>query len=138
MLETWPESVWGKLGKDFALLSGFLHYKTEFYGDAIDELKPLADDPAYVARRPAVLYYLGRAYFANANYGKAVATLERYIAGPAGCRPAPAAGLRRPAAGHPPTIGRRSRRRCPRSCSNPCTIRAMPPRRSRRSSLDRS
>jgi hypothetical protein len=32
-----------------------------------------------VKRRPATLYYLGRSYFANAGYGKAVATLERYI-----------------------------------------------------------
>ena len=79
VLETWPESVWGKLGKDTELLSGVLHYKTEFYGDAIDQLKPLADDPSYVARRPALLYYLGRAYYANANYRKAVAALERYI-----------------------------------------------------------
>jgi spermidine synthase len=79
VLETWPESVWGKLGQDAELVSGFLHYKTEFYGDAIDQLKPLSDDPAFVARRPAVLYYLGRAYYGNANYRKAVAALERYI-----------------------------------------------------------
>jgi spermidine synthase len=79
VVEKWPESTWGKLGKDFSLVSAFLDYKTEFYGDAIDELKPLADDAAYVARRPAALYYLGRAYFANASYGKAVTTLERYI-----------------------------------------------------------
>jgi spermidine synthase len=79
VLELWPEKVWGNLGPDLALLSGFLDYKTEFYGDAIDELRPLADDPRYVARRPATLYYLGRAYFANASYGKAIATLERYV-----------------------------------------------------------
>ena len=77
--EQWPESVWGQLGKDFSLLAGFLDYKTEFYGDAIDELRPLADDGPFLARRPATLYYLGRSYFANANYGKAVNALERYI-----------------------------------------------------------
>ena len=44
-----------------------------------DELKPLADDPAYVARRPAALYYLGRAYYANLNFRKSVDALERYI-----------------------------------------------------------
>jgi spermidine synthase len=80
VVEKWPEPVWGKLGRDFGLVTGFLDYKTEYYGDAIDELKPLADDAAYVARRPATLYYLGRSYFANANYGKAVAALERYVA----------------------------------------------------------
>jgi hypothetical protein len=79
VIEPWPEPVWDRLGKDFTLLSGFLHYKAEFYGDAIGELKLLAEDAAYVTRRPATLYYLGRAYYANANYGKAVATLERYI-----------------------------------------------------------
>jgi spermidine synthase len=79
VLEKWPDHVWGKMGQDFALLSGFLDYKTEFYGDAVDELKPLADDAAFAARRPATLYYLGRAYFASASYGKAVAALERYI-----------------------------------------------------------
>jgi spermidine synthase len=80
VLAAWPERLWGHLGQDFSLVSGFLHYKAEFYGDAIDELRPLADDAAYVARRPAVLYYLGRAYFANANYAKAGAALERYLA----------------------------------------------------------
>jgi uncharacterized protein HemY len=80
MVEDWPEQTWGaKLGKDFSLLTGFLDYKAEFYGDAIDELKPLADDAEYAKRRPELLYYMGRSYFANANCAKAVATLERYI-----------------------------------------------------------
>jgi spermidine synthase len=80
IVEDWPEQTWGgKLGKDFALLTAFLDYKAEFYGDAIDELKPLADDPDYVKRRPELLYYMGRSYFANANCAKAVAALERYI-----------------------------------------------------------
>jgi hypothetical protein len=79
IMEKWPEDLWAGLGKDFSLLSGFLDYKTEFYGDAIDVLKELAEDSAYVARRPEVLYYLGRSYFANANYTKAVLALERYI-----------------------------------------------------------
>jgi len=80
LVEDWPEETWGgKLGKDFSLLTGFLDYKAEFYGDAIDELKPLADDADYVRRRPELLYYLGRSYFANANCAKAVAALERYL-----------------------------------------------------------
>jgi hypothetical protein len=79
ILEKWPEDLWAGLGRDFSLLSGFLDYKAELYADAIDELKALADDTAYVARRPEVLYYLGRSYYANANYTKAVDTLERYI-----------------------------------------------------------
>jgi spermidine synthase len=80
IIEDWPEQTWGgKLGKDFSLLTGFLDYKAEFYGDAIDELKPLADDAAYAAKRPELLYYLGRSYFANASCAKAVAALERYV-----------------------------------------------------------
>jgi uncharacterized protein HemY len=80
IVEDWPEQTWGlKLGKDFSVLTGFLDYKAEFYGDAVDELKPLADDADFVKRRPELLYYLGRSYFANANCAKAVAALERYI-----------------------------------------------------------
>ncbi len=79
IIEKWPEHIWEKLGQDFALLSGFLDYKAEFNGDAIAELKKLADDPVYVARRPAVLYYLGRAHFADVAHNKAVLALERYI-----------------------------------------------------------
>jgi tetratricopeptide (TPR) repeat protein len=79
-IEDWPEETWGgKLGQDFAMLSGFLDYKAEFYGDALDELKPLADDPEFVKRRPELLYYLGRAYYANASSAKAVDALERFI-----------------------------------------------------------
>jgi len=80
VIDDWPEETWaGKLGKDFALLTAFLDYKAEFYGDAVDELKPLADDAEYVKQRPELLYYMGRAYYANATCAKAVAALERYI-----------------------------------------------------------
>jgi spermidine synthase len=79
ILDKWPEDLWAGLGKDFSLLSGFLDYKAEFYSDAIDALKPLAEDAAYVARRPEVLYYLGRSYYANAMYVKAIDALERFI-----------------------------------------------------------
>jgi len=79
VLEAWPEDLWAGLGKDFSLLTGFLDYKAEIYADAIDELKALADDAAYVARRPEVLYYLGRSYYAAAQFTKAVDALERYV-----------------------------------------------------------
>jgi spermidine synthase len=79
VLEAWPEDLWAGLGKDFSLLTGFLDYKAEIYADAIDELKALADDATYVARRPAVLYYLGRCYYAAAQFTKAVDALERFI-----------------------------------------------------------
>jgi spermidine synthase len=79
VLDAWPQELWGRLGNDFALLSGFLHYKTELYADAVEQLAPLAADAAYIRKRPAVLYYLGRAHYANVSYRKAVDALERYI-----------------------------------------------------------
>jgi spermidine synthase len=79
LLDKWPEPLWAGLGQDFALLSGFLDYKAEFYSDAVETLKSLADDAAYVAQRPEVLYYLGRAHYASAAYGKAVDALERFV-----------------------------------------------------------
>ena len=79
ILEKWPEELWTGLGPGLLLLSGFLDYKAEFYSDAVDELKTLADDATYVARRPELLYYLGRSHYANAAYTKAVDALERYI-----------------------------------------------------------
>ena len=79
LLSRWPESLWTGLGKDFALVTGFLEYKAEFYNDAVDDLRPLSEDASFIARRPEALYYLGRAYYANASYVKAVDALERYV-----------------------------------------------------------
>jgi tetratricopeptide (TPR) repeat protein len=79
VLDKWPEDIWTGLGQDFSLLSGFLDYKAELYSDAIDELKALSDDATFIARRPEALYYLGRSYYANAMYVKAVDALDRFI-----------------------------------------------------------
>jgi spermidine synthase len=79
ILDKWSEEVWADFGQDFSLLTGFLEYKAELYADAIEELKVLADDATFVARRPETLYYLGRSYYANAMYVKAVDALERYV-----------------------------------------------------------
>ena len=79
ILEKWPEEIWTGMGQDFGLLTGFLDYKAEFYGDAIDGLRALCDDASFTARRPEALYYLGRSYYANAMYTKSVDALERYI-----------------------------------------------------------
>ncbi len=79
VLEDWPATVWEKPRPDFALLAGLLHYKAEYYQDAIGLLKPLAKDDAYVTRRPEALYYLGRAQYANAEPRAGVKALERFI-----------------------------------------------------------
>ena len=69
----------GRPGQGFSLLTGFLDYKAEIYADAIDELKALSEDSTYVARRPELLYYLGRSHYAASQFTKAVDALERYI-----------------------------------------------------------
>jgi spermidine synthase len=80
LLEPWPAALWNAhLGQDFTLFAGFLDYKAGLFADAIEALKPLAGDDAFVRRRPALLYYLGRAHFSNADYTKAVTALERYV-----------------------------------------------------------
>ncbi len=79
VVEAWPAELAGNLGPDFALLSGFLDYKSQFFADAVDELTALAADPAFVARRPATLYYLGRSHFAVSAYAKAIPALEEFV-----------------------------------------------------------
>jgi spermidine synthase len=81
ILDKWPEELWSGLGLDFSLLEGFLDYKAEQYVDAVEELKPLAENPAFAARRPEVFYYLGRSHYANASYTKAIQALERFVVG---------------------------------------------------------
>jgi spermidine synthase len=81
ILDKWPEALWTGLGQDFSLLEGFLDYKAEQYVDAVEELKSLAENEAFAARRPEIFYYLGRAHYANASYNKAVLALERFIVG---------------------------------------------------------
>jgi spermidine synthase len=102
ILNRWPEPLWTGMGKDYALLSGFLEYKAEFYNDAVDDLRPLSEDAAFVARRPETLYYLGRAYYANASYVKATDALERYVKSQRilGRPLLPASATPRPQAGH--------------------------------------
>lgn len=78
-LEKWPAALWKDPSQDFALLAGFLHYKAEFYEDAVGLLKPLAQDAAFLQRRPEALYYLARARFARADHRHAVEDLERFV-----------------------------------------------------------
>ena len=54
-------------------------YKADLDDDAVDRLKPLADDAAYVERRPSVLYYLARAEYGNGLFEAAVRNMERYL-----------------------------------------------------------
>ena len=44
-----------------------------------DQGKALSEDAAYTARRPELLYYLGRSYYAASQFTKAVDALERFV-----------------------------------------------------------
>jgi hypothetical protein len=79
VLQKWPEHLLVEAGPDLSLLVGVLLYKAELYGEAIDRLRPLIDDEAYVAHRPAVLYYLARAEYGDAIYDAAARNMERYL-----------------------------------------------------------
>lgn len=79
-LKKWPEKYVEEGGPDLELLVGYLMYKADLDDVAVDRLKPLTDDAAYVARRPAVLYYLARAEYGNGMFEPAVRNMERYLA----------------------------------------------------------
>jgi spermidine synthase len=78
-MRKWPEKWLDSGGNDLNLTLGYLLYKADLDDDAVDRLKPLADDAAYVKRRPSVLYYLARAEYGNGMFEAAVRNLERYL-----------------------------------------------------------
>jgi spermidine synthase len=75
----WPEKWVDDGGQDLQFLVGYLLYKAEMEDDAVDRLKPLAADPAYVKRRPQVLYYLARSYYGEAFYEAGAREMNRYL-----------------------------------------------------------
>ena len=75
----WPERWVDEAGQDFQLVMGYLLYKTDLEDDALDHLKPLAQDAAYCKRRPAVLYYEARAYYSWAIYGAGTREMRKYM-----------------------------------------------------------
>jgi spermidine synthase len=79
LVETWPDDYLEGAGKDFHLLWGYLVYKCKDFHTAVKILEPLYDDPGIVKRRPALLYYVGRAFYGNADFAKAVDALEAWI-----------------------------------------------------------
>ncbi len=75
----WPERYLEQGGADLQLLLGYLLYKTELFDEAVDLLLPLARDPSYPERRPAVLYYLARCYYSQAIYGAGAREMGRFL-----------------------------------------------------------
>jgi len=78
-IRAWPERYVDEGGADLELLVGYLLYKADLADDAVDRLKPLTEDANYVARRPALLYYLARAEYGAAIFEPAVRNMERYL-----------------------------------------------------------
>ncbi len=80
LVEGWPERFKEEAGSDFQLLWGFLVYKCLDFHAAVNIFESLVEDRALVRRRPALLYYAGRAFYGNADYAKALAALEEWVA----------------------------------------------------------
>src|SRR5262249_53977881 len=76
-LARWPEKQVDEAGNDLSLLVGYLLYKVDLPDDALDRLKPLAAEPNYVRRRPALLYYLARSYYGDSLYAPGAPEMTR-------------------------------------------------------------
>jgi spermidine synthase len=79
-LRNWPGRWIDEGGPDLELLVGYLLYKADMPDEAADRLRPLVDDAAWLAKRPAALYYLARAEYGAAMFEPAVRNMERYLA----------------------------------------------------------
>jgi spermidine synthase len=82
-LRGWPEKWVDDAGPDLALLLGYVLYKADLPDEAVDKLRPLMDDAAFVARRPALRYYLARAQYGAALFDAAVRNMKAFLGMPA-------------------------------------------------------
>lgn len=85
-LRDWPEKYVDEGGPDLELLVGYLLYKVDLPSDAVDRLKPLLDEPGFLERRPALLYYLARAEYGAALFEAGVRDMERWLQLPAAAK----------------------------------------------------
>ena len=65
-------------GRDISLLLGYLAYKATRFRRAEKVLAPLVDDPQALERRPAALYFLGRARFGRGHFRSGVNSLAEF------------------------------------------------------------
>ncbi|MBW2731843.1 MAG: fused MFS/spermidine synthase [Deltaproteobacteria bacterium] len=79
LIEGWSHSARESAHKDFQLLWGYLAYRCRQPRAAVHILEPLWKDRAFVKRRPVLLFFLGRAFFANADFAKSVTAYEAWI-----------------------------------------------------------
>jgi hypothetical protein len=59
---------------------GYLLYKIDLPDEAVERLRPLLENQAWAAKRPALLYYIARAQYGAAIFGPAVRHMEKYLA----------------------------------------------------------
>jgi spermidine synthase len=78
-LRGWPERWVDEAGPDLALLLGYVLLKADLPDEAVDKLRPLVDDAAYVKKRPALRYYLARAQYGAALFDVAVRNMTLYL-----------------------------------------------------------
>jgi spermidine synthase len=67
-------------GHDVTLLLGYVAFKSLHLAQAKKLLAPLANDPAYAHRRPAALYYAGRATYGLGRFRQGIALLAAFAA----------------------------------------------------------
>jgi spermidine synthase len=79
LVESWPDDYKEHAGPDFQFLWGYLVYKCLDFHAAAEILSPLRTEKAFIARRPAFNYYLGRVLYGNADFAEAVDALEEWI-----------------------------------------------------------
>lgn len=80
LLEAWPDRARENAGPDTHLLWGYLVYRCRQYRTAVNILAPLLKKTDWLAKRPALRFYLAKAYWADADFTKAVFTFEKWIA----------------------------------------------------------
>ncbi|MFH0899114.1 MAG: fused MFS/spermidine synthase [Pseudomonadota bacterium] len=73
-----PKTAGNAKGQDIKLLYGYALYKTLRFGGAETELTALAEDPAFLARRPEVSYYLGRTKYGMGEFKEGTALLAKF------------------------------------------------------------
>ncbi|HEY8041842.1 MAG TPA: hypothetical protein VIF15_18690, partial [Polyangiaceae bacterium] len=78
-MRSWSGKAVDGMGPDFQLLLGYLLYKADLADQAVDRLRPLLDDDAYIKGRPALLYYLARAEYEDGQPRAGFAHMERYL-----------------------------------------------------------
>jgi hypothetical protein len=78
LMRRWPPA-WIDQGRpELVLLVGYVLYRAGLFGEALERLKPLVEE-SFVARHPALLYFLARAEYQSGLYAAGARDMERYL-----------------------------------------------------------